>query len=174
MDMLAIIPAEEVYEYRGMRDHVKHVTRELLRFQDPRPIRMILALASLLWSMAAWRHPEAFDLPAYSFLRSFNREYLTSNMCAWAFFLHAVLVVWQTYDPTYRQKWALGINAYGLGIWTFVTVCVNISIGFLSSGTGAEWALVAAAGYALYTNDIIRRLPNVSTVTLIPAVVLND
>lgn len=172
--MLAIVEAAEIYQYRGLKDHVKHVTRELLRFQDPRPIRMILAFASLLWAVSAWRHPEAFDLPQYTFLRSFNREHLTSNMCAWAFFFHFATVVWQVYDPTYRQKWSLAVNAYGLALWTFVTLCINIAIGFLSSGTGAEWALVSAAAYALYTNDIIRRLPNVPTVTLVPDVVLND
>lgn len=175
MNMLAIVPTDAVYVYHNPRQHITHVSKELVRFQDPRPVRLILGFASLLWAIFSWINPATFNLPVYSFLKSFgNHNSWWIASWPWFFFSHFILVVWQIYDPKYRQRIALAVNSYGLFIWSFYTVSLNISSTGPTSGTSSEWALCAAAAWALYTNDIIRRIPNVAAVVLVPEVVMQD
>lgn len=127
--------------------HINMVNHTLLFKQDTVTIRMILAFASLLWGAAMLAWPQSFALPAYRVMAAF-----CANPKIWAFLfiLHYFGVLWRIYDPTRRPTAALVVNSYGLAIWLFVTVCINLSIGFVSAGTATEWAMCAFAAWSLY------------------------
>lgn len=129
--------------------HINKVNKTLLWDQDTVTVRMILALASLLWSINAINHPEAFGQPAYSALRAFGSIYVTYKVWSALFFLHFFASTWRIYDPVERKTWALVVNAYGLFIWLLVTISMNCAVGYVAVGTSVEWSLCMFASWAL-------------------------
>lgn len=92
---------------------------------DTNTIRVLLAVASLIFALDLWAPYPIFLRPYWQPLAA------VASQTGWglAFFLHFILVMWRQYDDTPRPLTAFLINAYGLLLWFVVT-------GMLTQGTG--------------------------------------
>lgn len=67
-----------------------------------------------------------------------------------AFLLHFAGTYWRMLDPVPRPKWALIINAYGVFVWGFMTISLNVAQGYWAPGTALECVMVSLSGWALF------------------------
>jgi hypothetical protein len=99
-------------------------------------------------------NPTQFNTPAFEIMRAVCGERMWSVL----FLLHFVGVYWRTYDPVPRILMGLIINSYGFLIWFFMTVSVNLYVGWVSPVTALELTMCAASAWALYKTGFRREL----------------
>lgn len=118
----------------------------LFTVYDAVTVRMILAISSLAFATALITQELPFTKEAYSIMASVGGN----ELWALVFALHFVATLWRFLDPVPRPKWALGVNAYGVFIWLFLTLSINFSVGYWAPGTAMECVMVALASWVLF------------------------
>lgn len=130
------------------------ITRRIFFQSDTTTIRLLLATASLGWTLVLLGNQLAgtpiMAREPYALMRVLGEDLL------WAvvFFVHFVGVVWRLYDPLPRPFAALVVNAYGFAVWSISTAAINITIGFVPPGSALEWTMCAASAWALYRTGL--------------------
>lgn len=117
---------------------------------DTTTIRIILANASIAWTIALLLDPGAFDRRAFGLMKQFGNEHLWAS----AFALHFFGVYWRLIDRRSRPVWAMFINGFGFLLWFISTAALNFAIGFFSPSLCLEVTMVAASGWALYRTGL--------------------
>lgn len=133
---------------------ISTITRRIFFQSDTTTIRILLATASLGWTVVLLGN-YLFSTPVmvrapYGVMSVLGRD------VAWAivFLLHFLGVIWRLYDPKPRPVAALMVNAYGFAIWTLSTAAINISIGLIQPGSALEWTMCCASAWALYRTGL--------------------
>ncbi len=126
------------------------VLRKIFFIADTTTIRLILANASIFWSISLILQPETFNRPAYEIMRVFGNAYVWAA----AFFLHFAGVYWRLLDHRARPTIALIVNCFGFMLWFISTVAINYSLGFFSHTSSLELAIVGASAWALYRTGL--------------------
>lgn len=129
-------------------------TRRIFFQSDTTTIRLLLATASLGWTLVLIYNyvfgVPVMDRQAYWLMRIMGHDITWSVV----FFLHFAGVVWRLYDLKPRPVAALLVNAYGFAIWTISTAAINIAVGFIPPGSALEWTMCAASAWALYRTGL--------------------
>jgi hypothetical protein len=125
--------------------HVRSRTQEVFINGDATTIRVLLAWGSFFWALVLWWPTVTFNRQAYTWMAYVAPEWVWGL----AFILHWLGVIWRVYDPKPRVHWALGINAFGAFLWTFMEGCLFMSLGELSPSRALDWCVIVAAWVAL-------------------------
>jgi len=139
----------------GARAHLRTLWRLVFWHADTTTIRLLLAIASLVWGIALLAGP-CQGIKCLGASRGLNELKGIASLSVWAamFFLHFVLVMWRFVDQRSRPGWALLINSFGLGLWLYATIAIITSLQRLTSGTSLELVTCFFAAWALYRTGI--------------------
>lgn len=127
------------------RAYYARMLREVFIYGDTTTIRVILAVASVGYTVGLWLPLHTFERKGYALMASISNEWVWGG----AFLAHAMGVFWRIIDVVPRNGWAFAINAYGFGLWFVVTGMIMESIGEYSPGVAMELTVLAAAFIAL-------------------------
>lgn len=139
------------------------VARAIFSLGDTAPVRLLLAWSSGLYAISlAWSAAmgiAVFDRPGYALMElltigPFQGEWLWVGL----FSLHFIGVHWRILDPKEKVWAGIMVNFYGLVIWLYSTLSINLSLGFLLPTSSTEWVLILASGWALYRTGLQREM----------------
>ena len=122
---------------QGLKNHIRTTLRVLLWNTDTSILKVMLAIASAIWSFGLFSNPHIFtEFKSFELMRSMASPY------AWAtiYGAHAMLLIWRLFDPVARLAWAQVINAIGIGLWWTVTISLYLSIRQFSPALGLDIA----------------------------------
>lgn len=126
------------------------ISRSVFWQAHPATIRMVLALASLLWAVTILQHPQILLRPPY--------QYMPTVLPWWGwvvgFTLYFVGVFWRIYDSKSRVNLALAVNILGCLLWFTLTICVNLAAGRFIPGTSLELVTCFFAAWALIRTGV--------------------
>ena len=140
--------ARKIFDATNPRKPLRHcyaTVRRLVVEGDTTTIRVIMAIASLLYAIGLLVPIHTFARPSFAGMQALMPDW------AWAvcFILHAVGVAWRLLDEVPRIAWAFAINAFGIAIWIMYTVLVTVTLGQYTPSTAMEITVLAAAIVAL-------------------------
>lgn len=128
----------------GIRDYL-NILRLVFLESDTTPLRLMLALGSLGWTIGLWLPLHTFDRPVFAWMRFAAGEWIWGA----AFLLHFIGVTCRMLDTKERIHWAVAINAWGLFVWLMSTLAQTASVGEYSPAMALEWVACAAAFVSL-------------------------
>lgn len=139
-----IISVVIIGEFMIVADFTRVLIR-VLKSIDTLTIRVVLALASIIWAIALLLGTQTFERPGWKILAVVSPE------ITWAilFLIFPLASAWRMVTPTYSRFWGLVINSYGFAIWFFTTLATNLAIGAFSPSTSLEWTILVAQGYVV-------------------------
>lgn len=136
--------------------YIYTVCRGLFWHADTTTIRLILALASLVYATGLMLPGVDLSQPNFAIMRQ--------TMCkeGWAllFFLHWLGMSWRFLDPKPRVGWALFINSFGLLVWTVSTFTINRSYPVYAPGTSLEIVVCLFSAWALLRTGLKKEILN--------------
>jgi hypothetical protein len=129
---------------------IKCVVRHVYFNADTSTIRLVIALASLLWSIELVLNSHISTVPGMEYL------FQVAGRLQWAaiFLAHFIGICWRFVDPKPRVYWALLINAAGFMLWSMSTFSVIYDLRSLTPGTSVELVICIFAGWALYRTGL--------------------
>lgn len=125
---------------------IERYVKPLLFQHDAVTIRWILATASIFYAAALVSSNIPFTREAYSIMAAVGEQWFWAG----AFFAHFAGTYWRMMDPVPRPRPALIINAYGVFIWAFMTISLNVASGYWAPGTALECVMVGLSAWALF------------------------
>lgn len=135
-------------------EHFHRVNMIILSQTGTVTIRVLLAGASLLFGLLLLfgAHGNTFAMSPLAY--GLMAVVTTEKVWAALFILHFFGVAWRVYDPISRPYWAIAVNSFGLFVWGFSTLLINLSIDRITPSTGCEWMMVLASAWALFKTGL--------------------
>ncbi len=124
---------------------IRGISRSIFWHADTTTIRVLLALASLGWTLTIICKPDILTVYPYQIIGSIAPGWLWALL----FSLYCGGVFWRIFDRTPRVGWALAINAFGLALWLTITICINVKAGAFIPGSALEVVTCLFAAWAL-------------------------
>lgn len=126
------------------------ITRMIFLEADTTTTRMLLGTASFIYMLilalnSAMGH-HLLDRPAYALMNIFGGDLFWGIL----FVAHGIGVLWRFYTARSCVLCAIAVNLFGCCLWTYTTVAVNVSIGFLSPTFALEIPTCILAWWVLY------------------------
>lgn len=104
---------------------ILHISRNVFWGAHPTTIRMLLALASMVWGLVL-----IFEA---NVLSNWPYQYMLTIAAPWVwglgFWVHFIGTFWRIFDRKSRVRWALFINGLGCFLWLTLTICINLRAG---------------------------------------------
>lgn len=126
------------------------ITKHIYFNADTSTIRLVIAAASLIWSIELLINPHIYKVPGLELLFQMMGRF----EWAFIFLLHFAGISWRFLDPRPRVIWALVVNALGFMLWCISTFAVIYTLGSLTPGTSIEVIICIFAGWALYRTGL--------------------
>lgn len=122
-----------------------------LRYSSNLPIRLVLAMTSLLWALALFVAPASLDsTPYYAALCK------TAPRPFWAgmFLLNSMALWWRIIAVRPRVVWARLVNSWTFALYLVMIVASSISAGYFVPSNAAELMLCLMALWATLRTDL--------------------
>lgn len=124
-------------------------------YGDTVPIRVLMAVASLVFAALVLAYPDTFQRRAFvgmgTVVTQFEIGRAIGPGVVWAFLfgLHGVGVFWRIVEARQRIAWAVAINWLGWFVWSTEIVLTSVSLGEFPAGNALALPALLALSVAL-------------------------